>query len=417
MTSEDKRRSSGPRGRRFLAAAVPVVLFLLLLLLFPRPLAADFGDPIRGQSLFVAKGCVSCHAVRGSGGRIGPDLGRTPAKGSFYEVAARMWNHSGLMGEKMKELRIPRASMEEDELADLIAFLYFLNYFDEPGDPQAGKILFTEKRCVECHRLGGEGGAAGPPLDTLPRGISPLRIAQDLWNHGPAMITAMRSRGLGVPVFNEGEIVDLFAYLRSQGRRQATREFQSAGDPERGERLFDAKGCRRCHEVFGDPGIGPDLGRSELRGSVTQLAGRMWNHWPAMAEAMEALDIPVPIFEKDEMAEIFAYLFISRYDGEPGDVDRGREQFEAKGCAACHGLHGEGRGVGMGPAIREITSGQSKEQVAQRMLNHAPRMEAWMASKKIEWPRFTADELRDLLAFLAQGWSQPPPGESPAAGR
>lgn len=413
MNSESQRRSRG-RGRRFWITAVPAAA--LLILLAARPLPADFGDPIRGQALFVAKGCVGCHAVRGTGGRIGPDLGRTPAKGSFYEITARMWNHSGLMGEKMEELRIPRASLEEDELADLIAFLYFLNYFDEPGDPQIGKVLFTEKHCVQCHELGGEGGNAGPPLDTLPRGTSPLRIAQDLWNHGPAMITSMRRRGLGVPVFNEGEIVDLFAYLRNQGQRQATREFQSAGDPERGEVLFRTKECTRCHEVFGEPSIGPDLGRSELRGSVTQLAGRMWNHWPAMAEAMEALDIELPIFEKEELAEIFAYLFIVRFDGEKGDVERGRSQFEAKGCAACHGLQGEGRGVGMGPAIRGITTGQTKVHIVQRMWNHAPKMGKWMASKRIEWPRFTADELRNLLTFLAEGWSEPAPGEVQAGG-
>ena len=57
----------------------------------------DFGDPIRGQSLFVEKGCVQCHAVRGTGGRVGPDLGRTAVKGSFFELAAGMWNHSPVM--------------------------------------------------------------------------------------------------------------------------------------------------------------------------------------------------------------------------------------------------------------------------------------------------------------------------------
>src|SRR6266496_6288837 len=31
----------------------------------PRAASASVGDPMRGQSLFVAKGCVQCHAVRG----------------------------------------------------------------------------------------------------------------------------------------------------------------------------------------------------------------------------------------------------------------------------------------------------------------------------------------------------------------
>ncbi len=386
------------------------VFLSVVLGLYAAPLlASGFGDPFKGQSLFATKGCVRCHAVRGTGGNIGPDLGRTSAKTSFYEIATGMWNHSGLMDEKMAEFRIARATLEGDELGDLIAFLYFLNYFDEPGDPGAGKILFSEKHCIQCHRIGGEGGGEGPALDGLPRGTSPLRIAQGLWNHGPAMMSSIRRRGLEVPVFNEGEIVDLFAYMRTQGKRGATHEFQSAGDPENGKELFEAKGCSRCHDVFGDEAIGPDLGRRALRGSVTQLAGRMWNHWPAMAEAMQALDMPLPEFEEDELADIFAYLFISRYDGEVGDVGRGRDLYQANSCAKCHGLHGEGgRGVeSVAPALRQATTGQSKEHIIQRMWNHAPDMWKRMENQRLVWPRFTPQELADLLTFLAQGWPAP----------
>lgn len=70
----------------------------------------------------------------------------------------------------------------------------------------------------------------------------------------------------------------------------------------------------------------------------------------------------------------------------------------------------------MGPPIREITSGQTKEHIAQRMWNHAPKMRKWMVSKQIEWPRFTADELADLLTFLTEGWSESAPGEQQAGG-
>src|SRR5512143_3548138 len=117
-------------------------------------LLGAFGDPAKGQSLFVSKSCVECHAVRGAGGRIGPDLGRTAVKGSFYEIAAAMWDHSLAMGDKMKEVRLVRPSFKEDELADLLAFLYFLNYFDEPGDAKVGKVLIDQKHCIQCHGLG-----------------------------------------------------------------------------------------------------------------------------------------------------------------------------------------------------------------------------------------------------------------------
>lgn len=363
------------------------------------------GDPSRGQSLFVAKGCVTCHAVRGAGGRIGPDLGRSSVKGSFYEIVAAMWNHSGTMAEKMNELRLVRPRFEENELPDLLAFLYFLNYFDEPGDAKTGKSLFNEKHCIECHAIGREGGRTGPRLDTLARGTPPLQIAQDLWNHGAVMVAAMRARRLEVPTFRGNEIIDLFAYLRSQGQRRSVRVFKSAGDPVKGTAIFASKGCVRCHAVFGPGGtIGPDLGRVELHGSVTQLAGRMWNHWPAMSDAMQAMGMAPPVFRNEELADVFAYLFISRYDAVDASPDRGFAVYREKRCASCHGLRGEG---GIGPALSGITSGKSKEEIARRMWNHAPEMRLRMADRRIPWPRFAAEEIANLIQFLSGSWKEP----------
>ncbi len=359
------------------------------------------GDPMRGQALFVSKRCVTCHAVRGAGGRIGPDLGRTAVKRSFAEIAAGLWNHSLQMNERMREFLLARPTFRGDELADLAAFLYLLNYFDEPGDPKAGKVLFARKHCIRCHAVGKEGGSTGPRLDDLPRGTPPLRIAQDLWNHGPAMARAIRTMGLDVPKFEGNEIVDLFAYLRSHGQRQAVREFRGAGDPRNGEKVFKSKGCVRCHAVFGPGGgIGPDLGRAELRGSVTQLAGTMWNHWPAMSAAMESLGLRRPTFADDELADVFAWLFSNRYGGPPPDRARGERVYREKGCAGCHGARGEG---GAGPELRHAVRGEAKERIVQRMWNHAPRMGEMMLAQDVPWPRFEAGELSDLVAFLSGG--------------
>jgi mono/diheme cytochrome c family protein len=397
-------------SRGFPRATLATVLGLAAALASAPQARGEFGDPVRGQALFVEKGCVQCHAVRGTGGRIGPDLGRTAVKGSFFEIAAGIWNHAIVMGNKMQEARITRPSFKNDELGDLIAFLYFLNYFDEPGDPKVGKVLFVQKHCIQCHRIGQEGGTAGPPLDRLPRGTAPLRIAQGLWNHGPVMVPAIRRVGMEVPKFEGSEIVDLFAYLRSRGQRQAVREFRSAGDPERGKKVFADKGCANCHAIFGrGSAIGPDLGRAELRGSVTQLAGRMWNHWPAMTEAMGAMGMASPTFHGDQMADLFAFLFLSRYEGRPGDIARGQALFELKGCSACHGQRGEGN---IGPALGPFVSGQKKEQIAQLMWNHASAMGTSMRAYGVAWPRFEADEMSNLVAFLAGGLPN-----SPAAGR
>src|SRR3990172_2226350 len=91
-------------------------------------------NPLKGRELFTSKGCIKCHAIRGEGGKVGPDLGKTVARQSLFEVASIMWNHSPVMSEKMRELKVPRAKFSAEEMADIIAFLYFLNYFDEPGN-------------------------------------------------------------------------------------------------------------------------------------------------------------------------------------------------------------------------------------------------------------------------------------------
>ena len=109
-------------------------------------------DPLAGRQVFLQKGCQTCHAVWGEGGSLGPDLGKEGVWHSVMQLAGVLWNHSPEMIEKMRERRISRPTISSAEMADLAAFLYFLNYFDAPGDPVRGKLLFSQKGCgnVSC---------------------------------------------------------------------------------------------------------------------------------------------------------------------------------------------------------------------------------------------------------------------------
>lgn len=44
----------------------------------------------------------------GAGGKVGLDLGRNLRSRSFYDLAARMWNHLPKMSERMRDLGIAR---------------------------------------------------------------------------------------------------------------------------------------------------------------------------------------------------------------------------------------------------------------------------------------------------------------------
>ena len=55
------------------------------------------GDPVAGQMVFEAKGCVRCHAVRSRGATAAPDLAGVAAAGDRLAWMHAMWNHAQSM--------------------------------------------------------------------------------------------------------------------------------------------------------------------------------------------------------------------------------------------------------------------------------------------------------------------------------
>ena len=161
-----------------------------------------------------------------------------------------MWNHGPQMAETMKEKGIERPTFTGNELRDLIAYLAPATagpqegpVYALPGRPEAGRQLFAEKRCIECHAVGGVGGHVGP--DLVARGVrrSPVEFAATIWNKAPAMAAAMKPRGITVPQLSPGEMADIVAYLYS------VRYFGSAGSVPNGWAVATQKGCLTCHAV------------------------------------------------------------------------------------------------------------------------------------------------------------------------
>ena len=366
-----------------------------------QPLFGPGQDPLAGSRIFGSKGCVKCHAVNGVGGTIGPDLGRRPGPRSFSDLAAAMWNHLPRMADRMRALGIPRPQLDARETADLVAFLATLNYFDRPGNAEAGRSLFAAKRCVVCHQLGGVGGVTGPNLDHLALFGSPIAVAAAMWNHGPQMADAMRARGIERPAFRENELVDLVAYLKRAAPVPADAQvYALPGDANQGRMLFAEKRCLECHAVGGQGGrIGPDLAARGLRGSLTQFAAAMWNKAPAMLAAMQARGISAPQLSPGEMADIVAYLYSVHYLSSPGDVRKGAILVTNRGCLNCHALFGE-RGK---PAsdLSRARGLDSPAGVTAAMWNHSFFVtEQRVDGRPVQRPQFTADEMGNLVAYL-----------------
>lgn len=85
----------------------------------PQPL------PVRGQHLFVAKGCASCHvhgAVAGSGAlQVGPDL--TPKRYQAEYLAAFLADPSIARTPGSSTARMPKLELKPAEITALTAFL------------------------------------------------------------------------------------------------------------------------------------------------------------------------------------------------------------------------------------------------------------------------------------------------------
>jgi len=367
----------------------------------PQPFAPDWAM-FAGGKVFAEKGCGRCHALRGIGGGVGPDLGRIQTGTGFFELGAAMWNHLPRMGAKMLEVGIQRPTLTPTEVSNLIAFLFTAQYYDEPGDAKAGEGLFAAKGCVQCHEVGGKGGRVGPGLDFLKRANSPVLVAAAMWNHGPEMAETMKTKGIARPTFQGKELGDLIAYIVAAAKVDVGGDTAQVvpGTPERGQKLFTEKRCVVCHRVAGKGGtVGPDLGRRGHHVSLTQFAALMWNHGPAMWAKMRERGIQVPRLTGQEMADVVAYLYVSHYFDQPalGRV-QGQQLVQTRGCLTCHSVRGKGGKVGADFATSKVVG--TPAGVVAAMWNHSRFMESQVRKQEISWPVLTGRELGDIATYL-----------------
>jgi mono/diheme cytochrome c family protein len=174
------------------------------------------GNPNAGRALFADKGCASCHPVRGVGGGSGPDLARTDLHRPAEAIADAMWNHAFAMAPRMEKAGIGWPHLTTPELADLIAFLYFIPFSDSPGDAARGAEIFAGRSCATCHASGSEAAHHGPALADSQAAASPEALVAAMWNHAPVMKEAILGEGRPWPELTGAELRDLLAYLKSR---------------------------------------------------------------------------------------------------------------------------------------------------------------------------------------------------------
>lgn len=353
-------------------------------------LPAPTQNAVAGAAVFGEKGCIRCHSLSGGGQSLGPDLRLTESNRTFQDLTAALWNHLPDMNRRMAELGIERPRLSEREAGDLFAYLYTLGYFDASGDPDRGRLLFTELHCIRCHQVGGVGGVVGPVLDHAGDKGATIEVAAAMWNHGPEMIEAAEARGIARPSVSGPELTDLIAFLVSTeaGTPQESL-YYLPGDVRAGARTIEDKQCTACH---GGPGeIAPDLAGLARGASLIDFVALMWNKTPVMVSALRTRDLEFPSLQAEDFANIIAFLYSVNYFSDGGRAGRGRTMVDSKGCSRCHSIEQLGSASGL----------DHPSSITAALWNHLSVLEAEGADE--DWPSFTGSEMRDLMAFFQVG--------------
>lgn len=93
----------------------------------------------------------------------------------------------------------------------MTSYLWAAQFFQDAGDPGAGRRVFTSKRCVACH----ESAASGAPK-LGGKALSAVAMVAALWHHGPQMLKQMNASNIPWPHFEGTQMSNLIAFLTTR---------------------------------------------------------------------------------------------------------------------------------------------------------------------------------------------------------
>ncbi len=285
----------------------------------------------------------------------------------------------------------------------ILAFAAGVNAATVAADSSRGMQLFGTLECVQCHSINGEGGTGepkggstkvGPDLGKrIDRGFTPAALAATMWNHAPAMWSAMRQREVAAGKLDEQAAMDLFAYFYS------VHFFDKLGDAGRGKQVFSVDHCSACHGLTEakTPGAKP-VSEWTAVGQPIELVNAMWNHAATMRPEFAKRKLNWPELTSQDLTDLLVYVrnlpavlsgagktSAARLEITAGV--NGEALFTSKGCAGCHAV-----GHPLAPKLK----GMTLNDIAVAMWNHEPMMR--VSSFQLE-----PGEMRELVSYLWAG--------------
>jgi cytochrome c2 len=339
-------------------------------------------DTGAGRALFGELRCVSCHAVEGRGGTMGPELTRVGDK------VRREWLFSFLKDphREQPDTAMLQYRLKDEEVRDLTAFLLdeyktpgaeaetVPASYQEPREVQEGQAVFVRHGCYGCHRLAGlsETGKIGPSLagvadrdpDQLPYGRNVVRRTTDSYIFlklllPDALGTPSLMPTLGFTPAQAATITVALAGLR-KADLPASRVVKLAPPaPYRPQGRFGEivtrYRCLSCHSIGGSGG---DLSTVPLDRIGSQLQSDYLVRYLLNPGAVRvSVEARMPVFhmhpeEAKTIADYAAATFLDddldRYDARftPAETRRGEQLYRQLGCVGCHQINMRGGYVG-----------------------------------------------------------------------
>jgi len=339
-------------------------------------------DTAKGRALFGEARCVSCHAVNGRGGTMGPELTRIGDK------VRRDWLFSYVKDPHRVQPDTPMLQyrFSDDQLRDLTAFL-----LDEYRSPEtgpepppaayqdarlvaAGRALFERRGCTSCHQLPSvqNSGRIGPSLagiadrdpGELPFGNNIVRHTSDNYIFLKVLMPDALGLPSSMPTFgfrpaDAAKIALALASIRKSDLPASYVVARPVPAPYRPGGQFGALvtryRCLSCHSVGG---FGGDLSTVPFDRIGSQLQhDYIVNYLQNPGAVRVSVEARMPVFHMlpDEAKTIADYLStvflddrLDAYDARfsPDETRRGQQLYVQLGCEGCHQLGTKGGYVG-----------------------------------------------------------------------
>lgn len=170
------------------------------------------GNPVEGERLFESKNCSYCHIKND----IGTSLSKIDMHKNVNEIAGLLWNHSNVMESFMFKHKISWPLFKNDEMGNLLAYLYFYNSKQVKGSVEEGQKILAEKGCLNCHFNGNAyktvTASEIKPFENIDE------LFSRLWNHMPLIEKDYYTKGKELPKLIPEDVKSMYLYFNRTQR-------------------------------------------------------------------------------------------------------------------------------------------------------------------------------------------------------